>query len=66
MAQALIRVEQLAKEYRMGSNVVPALQGVSLEIGVGEFVAVMGPSGSGKPTFMNSFGCLDQPIGGHY
>jgi putative ABC transport system ATP-binding protein len=62
----VIRVEDLYKTYRMGDVEVPALRGVNLSIERGEFVAVMGSSGSGKSTFMNIVGCLDRPTNGHY
>ena len=62
----LIRVRDLVKKYRMGDMEVPALCGVTLVIGTGEFVAVMGSSGSGKSTFMNILGCLDRPTSGKY
>jgi len=62
----LIEVANLEKDYSTGAGVFQALRGVSLSIAEGEFVAIMGASGSGKSTFMNLLGCLDRPTRGSY
>ena len=64
--EPLIQVQDLVKVYSLGEVEVRALQGVSLSIDRGEFVAIMGASGSGKSTFMNIVGFLDQPTSGQY
>jgi putative ABC transport system ATP-binding protein len=66
MKETLISVRGLRKTYRIGEQVVQALDGLDLDIEQNEYAALMGPSGSGKSTLMNVLGCLDTPTSGTY
>lgn len=66
MAKEIIRIENLRRHFKVGSEVVKALRGVNFTIYEGEFVTIMGTSGSGKSTLLNTLGCLDTPTSGEY
>lgn len=66
MGEIVVRTEEISKVYSMGEQRVDALKRVSLSVEKGDFVAIMGASGSGKSTFMNIIGCLDVPTSGTY
>jgi len=62
----MVRMEAITRHYRVGGQVIAALDGVGFEVPKGQFTAIVGPSGSGKSTLLNMLGCLDRPDSGRY
>ena len=66
MSTAIVSIQQLVRDFKMGEETVHALNGISFEVAAGEFVTIMGSSGSGKTSLLNILGCLDRPTSGSY
>ncbi|MCO6523833.1 MAG: ATP-binding cassette domain-containing protein, partial [Candidatus Schmidhempelia sp.] len=66
MAEPLIQLNQITREFVAGDTTIQVLKGINLTIKAGEMVAIVGASGSGKSTLMNILGCLDKPSSGEY
>lgn len=66
MSENVIKIRQIIRDFKLGTETVHVLKGIDLDIKRGEYVAIMGPSGSGKSTLMNILGCLDTPTAGNY
>lgn len=62
----ILSIQNICRDFKMGEETVRALRGVSFDVHKGEFVTIMGTSGSGKSTMLNILGCMDRPSGGHY
>ena len=66
MGNKILQLQNIKREFKMGSEIVRALKGVSFDVEAGEFLTIMGSSGSGKTTLLNTLGCLDKPSEGTY
>jgi putative ABC transport system ATP-binding protein len=66
MSNTILSIQNIRREFQMGTEIVRALKGVSFDVSPGEFVTIMGSSGSGKTTLLNTLGCLDKPTDGTY